>query len=683
MTNPYPHPSSYRRLNQPLSSSSYASVAAGVPSQASPARFGALSYLLHPEDDPPTRNNMASFKSQDSWSNRPYLSTKMHDQDAPPSPPLFIRPSYLRTSRHVERLETHHNLEVAEFDESRRHPQPATTPQDLSANIGSATIHRSRKDIIQDYIARNPLRTGGPKKLPTCWSDIDKWPGLELSAGGTEVKFTGSTKTSDEAAAIRSDHFMPKEVGIYYFEVTVLSRGKEGYAPLATLDTQHTDWLSSSLIGIGFSGPKASLNRLPGWEPESWAYHGDDGFSFSCTASGKPYGPKFAAWDVVGCGVNFETGSAFFTKNGVFLGEAFHNVRGDKLYPSVGMKKNNEHLRVNFGSDPFVFDIDSMMERQRNRVKEDINKTSADTLDINHDETLLVQELVAQYLAHDGYTETARAFHREVQEERKPLHLDGDGVSLFDPSQDIHALSRQHIRSAILEGNIDTALSWMTALYPHVLKRDENRDVYFKLRCRKFIEMICRVNDLSTTDPTPIAPKAAGKLPRKLSHSNGASLDQQMELDDQLHRESHAPIIPPMPVPSPFNPGLRFDRGVNGDAAKNDPMDTASDDFKPLYSRWDSEQLLIDALEFGQELKAEFSSDPRPAVKKALDDTFALIAYQDARESIVGGLMEVSLGKPSSAALEKVVAQAEVLVDILSTDGGPGAFVNVRKDCLQ
>ena len=74
------------------------------------------------------------------------------------------------------------------------------------------------------------------------------------------------------------------------------------------------------MIGIGFSGPKASLNRLPGWEPESWAYHGDDGFSFSCTASGKPYGPKFAAWDVVGCGVNFETGSAFFTKNGVFLG---------------------------------------------------------------------------------------------------------------------------------------------------------------------------------------------------------------------------------------------------------------------------------------------------------------------------------------------------------------------------
>ncbi|KEQ76075.1 SPRY-domain-containing protein [Aureobasidium namibiae CBS 147.97] len=605
----------------------------------------------------------------------------MPDQDSPPSPPLFIRPSYLRNSRHVERLETQHTVELAEFDQLRRHPQSASSSQDLSANIGSATIHRSRKDLIQDYIARNPLRTNAPKKLPTCWSDIDKWPGLELLAGATEVKFTGSTKTSDEAAAIRSDHPMPKEVGIYYFEVTVLSRGKEG------------------LIGIGFSGPKASLNRLPGWEPESWAYHGDDGFSFSCTASGKPYGPKFAAWDVVGCGVNFETGSAFFTKNGVFLGEAFHNVRGDKLYPSVGMKKNNEHLRVNFGSAPFVFDIDSMMEaiqKQRNRVKADINKTSADTLESARDETMLVQELVAQYLAHDGYVETARAFNREVRDERKPLHMDSDGVELFDPSQDLHATKRQSIRSAILEGEIDKALNFINTYYPHVLEREENRDVYFKLRCRKFIEMICRVNDLSTQDPPPLAPKAAGKLPHP---SNGTTFDHQMELDDQLHRESRAPIIPPMPVPSPFNPGLRFGDGANGADGKHDTMDTAPDGVQLVSSATDSEQLLVDALEFGQELKAEFSDDPRPAVRKALDDTFALIAYQDARESIVGGLMEgkgrveiaeevnsailVSLGKPSSAALEKVVAQAEVLVDMLSSDGGAGTFVNVRRDCLQ
>lgn len=127
--------------------------------------------------------------------------------------------------------------------------------------------------------------------------------GLELLADGTEARFVGVTKTQDEAAAVRSDHPMPKQCGIYYYEVTILSRGKDG------------------LIGIGFSSRKATLNRLPGWEAESWAYHGDDGYVFACTASGKAYGPRFAAQDVIGCGVNFRTGSAFFTKNGNYLGK--------------------------------------------------------------------------------------------------------------------------------------------------------------------------------------------------------------------------------------------------------------------------------------------------------------------------------------------------------------------------
>jgi hypothetical protein len=310
------------------------------------------------------------------------------------------------------------------------------------------------------------------------------------------------------------------------------------------------------------------------------------------------------------------------------------------------------------------------MQNQRNRVKADINKTSADTLESARDETMLVQELVAQYLAHDGYVETARAFNREVRDERKPLHMDPNGVELFDPSQDLHAIKRQSkslpfsyylrifladhprgIRSAILDGEIDTALSHLSSSYPHVLERDENRDVYFKLRCRKFIEMICRVNDLSTQDLPPIAPKAAGKLPQHLSDSNGGIFDHQMELDDQLHRESRAPIIPPMPVPSPFNPGLRFGDGANGNDEKHDKMDTAPDGIRLVSSSTDPDQLLVDALEYGQELKAEFSDDPRPAVRKALDDTFALIAYQDARDSIVGGLME---GKGRVEIAEKV-----------------------------
>lgn len=76
----------------------------------------------------------------------------------------------------------------------------------------------------------------------------------------------------------------------------------------------------STTIGIGFSSKSVALSRTPGWEPESWGYHGDDGHCFASQNVGKHYGPTFSAGDVIGCGVNFRTGSAFFTKNGVNLG---------------------------------------------------------------------------------------------------------------------------------------------------------------------------------------------------------------------------------------------------------------------------------------------------------------------------------------------------------------------------
>jgi Ran-binding protein 9/10 len=44
----------------------------------------------------------------------------------------------------------------------------------------------------------------------------------------------------------------------------------------------------------------------------------------------------------------------------------------------------------------------------------------------------------------------------------------------------------------------------------------------------------------------------------------------------------------------------------------------------------------------------------------------------------------VSLGKPSSAALEKVCAQTETLLDeTAKKTGGAAAFINVRQDFLQ
>src|SRR5262245_57090024 len=90
------------------------------------------------------------------------------------------------------------------------------------------------------------------------------------------------------------------------------------------------------MIGVGFSSNKASLERLPGWEQESWAYHGDDGKIFfgDSQGQGRPYGPTFTVNDTIGCGVNFSTGCAFFTKNG-------HSLGKDKNHPPQAITHTN------------------------------------------------------------------------------------------------------------------------------------------------------------------------------------------------------------------------------------------------------------------------------------------------------------------------------------------------------
>lgn len=252
--------------------------------------------------------------------------------DSPAPPSDFMCPSYLRNSRYVQRLEVDYKKEMTVMLERRQgrnvfHNNKDDLTPSLSTSSSAVNLHTKASSSHPRAPAHDTterVRHSEPdevlNKLPTRWSDTDKCDGLDITGEGLEIRFQGVTKTSDDAATIRSNHPMPKEVGIYYFEVTILSRGKEGSVDGSPWSTLHQLTPSYSLIGIGFSSGKASLHRLPGWEPESWAYHGDDGFSFACTASGKTYGPKFTSWDVIGCGVNFSKGSAFFTKNGVHLG---------------------------------------------------------------------------------------------------------------------------------------------------------------------------------------------------------------------------------------------------------------------------------------------------------------------------------------------------------------------------
>ncbi|MES1905208.1 MAG: Ran-binding protein 10 [Paramarteilia canceri] len=109
-------------------------------------------------------------------------------------------------------------------------------------------------------------------------------------------------------------------------------------------------------MAIGMSPITSNLSNLPGWEPDTYGYHGDDGNAFICDGKGSSYGPTYTSGDVIGCGVNFIDNVCFFTKNGCHLGNVMKDF-SKSLYPTVGMRYEFTKMMVNFGQEEFDFKI--------------------------------------------------------------------------------------------------------------------------------------------------------------------------------------------------------------------------------------------------------------------------------------------------------------------------------------
>lgn len=90
------------------------------------------------------------------------------------------------------------------------------------------------------------------------------------------------------------------------------------------------------------------------------------------------------------------------------------------------------------------FRSDGVVQAAKLSVEEEINLTSASSLHPPLDETALIQELVAQFLAHDGYVETGRAFAEEVEAESRALrNTPNSRVKDVGVEEDLDAINRQ------------------------------------------------------------------------------------------------------------------------------------------------------------------------------------------------------------------------------------------------
>jgi hypothetical protein len=105
-----------------------------------------------------------------------------------------------------------------------------------------------------------------------------------------------------------------------YFEITVLKTDDERYG-ISQAQAHPILITVARTVGLGLTnGPLRYLERMPGWDEDTWGYHGDDGDKFHSSGSSDGHIETYGPGDTVGCGVI--DGRLFFTKNGRYLGAA-------------------------------------------------------------------------------------------------------------------------------------------------------------------------------------------------------------------------------------------------------------------------------------------------------------------------------------------------------------------------
>ncbi|OZJ06478.1 hypothetical protein BZG36_00570 [Bifiguratus adelaidae] len=526
-------------------------------------------------------------------------------------------PAYLMRTNYLRHLHRSHRDSTRPLPTMRNSQTPSTLDR------GSKSSKNKKIKVDDENVSTRTCEADC--ELPTALNRRDRAVHLEISADGLGVVFVGQHKSDRDAATVRANRPIPPQTGIFYFEMEVVSKGVEGF------------------IGLGVCAKDVELARLPGWEPDSYGYHGDDGQKFSSRSEkGKEYGPKYTKGDVIGCGVNFVDRSIFYTKNGKHLGTAFENIIKRPLYPCIGMRSTGEEAKINFGQRKFKFDISRYVDEEMLRIQESIKQLPLTTLE---NPTVSMNRLVFSYLVHLGFVDTAKAFVKRMDQDSqlagcKILATEQDGAASSEhtllPETELDMERRKSIRLAIQDGEIDRALAMLNEHYPDL--STSNSLIRFRVLSLKFVQLV------------------------SIACMAGSSPQSDDDID------------------------------MNDDTAVN----TWQLSSKPTKK---GPAVYADVVAFGQNLQAEYGEDARPEVQQGLLEIFSLLAYNDPKKSIMGHLFDSSHrmkvaedlnsailesdGRPYRSSLEQIYTQSEVVLDECIKEGvGKAAFVNLERDIL-
>ncbi|ORY25029.1 hypothetical protein LY90DRAFT_674999, partial [Neocallimastix californiae] len=167
----------------------------------------------------------------------------------------------------------------------------------------------------------------------------DKAVQLELSENNTYVKHIGLID-NECWASVRSNMPISNRHQVYYYEVKIIFRRSE--------------W--PNFGAIGYCTRNMELSNRPGYSKNSSGYCNYTGDHYE-HGNWTHYGPSYEVGDVVGCCINFIDKKVFYTKNGKNLGMTGIAIPDQPIFVCIGLYTGSE-MKVNFGQEPFVFDIE-------------------------------------------------------------------------------------------------------------------------------------------------------------------------------------------------------------------------------------------------------------------------------------------------------------------------------------
>lgn len=172
------------------------------------------------------------------------MAAEAADGSAQNDEEIFFIPSYLAGSTYVQKLEEAYRSKLQARESTR------TSASGLSPNLTTFNPNQhplppgSHRGMSHTVIERPPVfeEDESLAPLPSKWNKDDQWGGIEIQPDGMSIKYVGPKNQHDrdhEACAVRADHYMPAQCGVYYYEVQILSAKRDEYVESGDVIAEH------------------------------------------------------------------------------------------------------------------------------------------------------------------------------------------------------------------------------------------------------------------------------------------------------------------------------------------------------------------------------------------------------------------------------------------------------------